>query len=89
MDSLDPDSASNQTIFIAAGTYKEQVSVPELAGSLYILGETPDTTTYTENTVLVTQSLSQDDGGDNDSTGKASSTCYEDHHVLFKRLTNY
>lgn len=70
MDSLDTSSSSNQTIFVAAGTYEEQVSVPELAGQLYILGETPDTTTYTENTVLVTQSLSQDDGGDNDSTGK-------------------
>ncbi|KAK2756583.1 hypothetical protein FQN54_005476, partial [Arachnomyces sp. PD_36] len=68
VDSLDTGSTSNQTIFIAAGTYEEQVSVPELAGPLYILGETPDTTTYTENTVLVTQSLSQDDGGDNDST---------------------
>lgn len=61
-------STTAQCIFIAAGTYKEQVYIQQLASSLTIYGSTTDTTGYSSNTVTITQGLSQDDVSSNDLT---------------------
>ena len=68
VDALDKSSTSEQCIFIAKGTYKEQVLVQSLKSPLTIYGETADTTGYTGNVVTITQGKSQDDGLTNEQT---------------------
>lgn len=71
MDSLGSDGG---TIYIAAGEYEEQVSVPDDVEGLTILGETEDVSSYTSNVVTIFQGRSQDDSEDNDATGVCAST---------------
>ncbi|KAH0602285.1 uncharacterized protein H6S33_009859, partial [Morchella sextelata] len=66
--SLSTTSSAAQCIFIYAGTYAEQVYIPARAAQLTIYGETTDTTSYTSNTVTITQGKSQDDSANNDAT---------------------
>lgn len=61
-------SSSEQSIFIEAGTYEEQVYVPELSGPVTIYGYTEDTTSYSANKVTITYGLSQEDVDNNDAT---------------------
>lgn len=68
IDALDSSSSSEQSIFIQAGTYKEQVYIQALSGPLTIYGYTEDTSSYASNKVTVSSGLSQDDGLDNDGT---------------------
>ncbi|KAH6634727.1 carbohydrate esterase family 8 protein [Chaetomium sp. MPI-SDFR-AT-0129] len=69
VNALSPSTTTAQCIFIYAGTYKEQVSITTaLKSSLTLYGETPDTSSYSANTVTITQSKSQDDGVGNDET---------------------
>lgn len=68
VNALSTSSTSAQCIFIAKGTYKEQVYIQQLKSALTIYGETTDTSGYTGNTVTITQSKSQSDGLTNDAT---------------------
>ncbi|KAH7379591.1 pectinesterase-like protein [Pyrenochaeta sp. MPI-SDFR-AT-0127] len=68
VNALSASSTSAQCIFIAKGTYKEQVYVKALKSALTIYGETTDTTGFSANTVTITQGKSQDDSSNNDLT---------------------
>lgn len=68
VNALSTTSTAEQCIFIAAGTYKEQVSVQQLKSPLIIYGQTSDTSSYGSNTVTITQGKSQDDQPNNDLT---------------------
>ncbi|PLB49376.1 putative pectin methylesterase [Aspergillus steynii IBT 23096] len=61
IDSLDADSSS-ACIYIAAGTYEEQLVI-KYRGKLTIYGETNDTTTYAQNTVTITHTISSPEAG--------------------------
>lgn len=61
-------SSSSPCIFIAPGTYKEQVTIPSTLGSLTIYGSTTNTGSYTSNTVLITGKRSQAQGLSNEDT---------------------
>ncbi|KAK0102395.1 hypothetical protein ONS95_006015 [Cadophora gregata] len=70
IDSLSTTSTTAQSIFILAGTYKEQVKIPARKASLKIYGYTTDTSSYTSNVVTITHSSSLASGAENDkSTG--------------------
>jgi len=66
-----PDTSSPQTIFIYPGTYEEQVIISRSA-PLTIMGYTTNTATYTENTVLITQSKSLGQTTSDDATATIS-----------------
>jgi pectinesterase len=68
VNALSASSTSAQCIFIAKGTYKEQVYVKQLKSALTIYGETTDTSSYAGNAVTITQGKSQDDSANNDAT---------------------
>ncbi|KAI8931302.1 hypothetical protein NX059_011644 [Plenodomus lindquistii] len=68
VDALSTSTTSAQCIYIAKGTYKEQVYIQQLKSALTIYGETTDTTSYGSNTVTITQGKSQDDSPNNDAT---------------------
>lgn len=68
VNALSTSSTTAQCIFIAKGTYKEQVYVQQLKSALTIYGETTDTTGFAANTVTITQGKSQDDSASNDLT---------------------
>ncbi|KAK4507423.1 hypothetical protein PRZ48_001158 [Zasmidium cellare] len=68
VDALSSSSSSEQSIFIEAGTYKEQVYVKKLSGPVTIYGYTEDTTSYSANKVTITYGLSQEDVDNNDAT---------------------
>ncbi|KIK62575.1 carbohydrate esterase family 8 protein [Collybiopsis luxurians FD-317 M1] len=63
-----PDDDSEQTIFINAGTYSEQVSITR-TGMLTIMGATSDTSTQTSNQVTITHSASLGTAGSDDLSG--------------------
>ncbi|KAF8900351.1 carbohydrate esterase family 8 protein [Mucidula mucida] len=67
VDSL-PDDATEQVIFVYAGTYEEQVYV-ERDGQTTIMGATDDTSSYTGNTVTITYSMSAGEAGNDDESG--------------------
>ncbi|KAL7269947.1 hypothetical protein RUND412_007358 [Rhizina undulata] len=68
VDSLSTTSTTAQCIFVYPGTYSEQVYISSRAAILTIYGSTTDTTSYTSNTVTITQGKSQDDSDNNDAT---------------------
>lgn len=68
VNSLSTSDAADQCIFINPGTYKEQVLVSKRTAKLTIYGYTTDTSTYANNKVTITSSLSQKDGLSNDET---------------------
>ncbi|KAH3981915.1 pectinesterase [Parastagonospora nodorum] len=68
VNALSTTSTTAQCIFIAKGTYKEQVYVQALKSPLTIYGETADTSSFSANTVTITQGKSQDDTPTNDET---------------------
>jgi len=68
VNALSASSTTAQCIFIAKGTYKEQVYIKALKSALTLYGETTDTSSYTGNTVTITQGKSQDDSANNDAT---------------------
>ncbi|CAK7227446.1 hypothetical protein SCUCBS95973_006546 [Sporothrix curviconia] len=51
VSAISTTSTSTSTIFIYAGTYTEQVTIPVLAGPLVIYGETANTASYVDNVV--------------------------------------
>ncbi|KAJ0422242.1 pectin lyase fold/virulence factor [Aspergillus carlsbadensis] len=55
-------SSDDACIFIAAGTYEEQLTI-DYAGSLTIYGETTDTGSYKQNTVTITHTISSPESG--------------------------
>jgi pectinesterase len=55
-------SSSDACIFIAAGTYQEQLTI-DYGGSLTIYGETTDTGSYKQNTVTITHTISSPESG--------------------------
>ncbi|KAF2137758.1 carbohydrate esterase family 8 protein [Aplosporella prunicola CBS 121167] len=69
VDALDTSTATEQSIFIYAGTYKEQVTLPKLKGGLKVYGYSKDDTTYAGNKVTITAGHSQKEGLDDDGTG--------------------
>jgi pectinesterase len=68
VNALSKTSTSSQCIFIAKGTYKEQVYIQQLKGPLVIYGETTNTGGFSANTVTITQGKSQNDSPNNDAT---------------------
>ncbi|KAF2238187.1 carbohydrate esterase family 8 protein, partial [Viridothelium virens] len=66
---LSTSSTSAQSIFIYPGTYSEQVAIPALKGLLTIYGSTTDTSSYTSNSVTITNGASQASGLTDDGTG--------------------
>jgi pectinesterase len=68
VNALSATSTAAQCIFIAKGTYKEQVYISSLKSALTIYGETTDTSSFSANTVTITQSKSQDNAPNNDET---------------------
>ncbi|CAN8103470.1 unnamed protein product [Discula destructiva] len=60
-------AAEGDCIFLAEGTYSEQVYVTTEALTMY--GYTDDTASYAGNKATITDGLSQDDGLDDDGTG--------------------
>ncbi|KAF7560149.1 hypothetical protein G7046_g3995 [Stylonectria norvegica] len=68
INSLSTTSTSAQCIFIAKGTYDEQVKVTARSAQLTIYGSTTDDTSYAANTVTITHDLSQADGLNNEGT---------------------
>jgi pectinesterase len=65
---LSTTASGTQCIFIYQGTYSEQVYIPARTAQLTIYGYTTDTSSYSGNTVTITQGLSQDDVSSNDLT---------------------
>jgi pectinesterase len=63
---LSTSSTSAQSIFIYAGTYTEQVTIPKLKSALTIYGYTSDTSSYTGNRVTIQHSYSQASGASSD-----------------------
>lgn len=57
-----PSSTSSACIYVASGTYQEQLTI-DFTGTLTIYGETSDTGTYKDNTVTITNTLSSPDAG--------------------------
>ncbi|KAH8729077.1 pectin methylesterase [Phaeosphaeriaceae sp. PMI808] len=68
VNALSASSSSAQCIFIAKGTYKEQVYIKSINSPLTIYGETTDTSSFSANTVTITQGKSQDNTPNNDET---------------------
>ncbi|KAH6887403.1 family 8 carbohydrate esterase [Thelonectria olida] len=68
VNSLSTSSSAAQCIFIAAGTYEEQVLVSARSAQLTIYGATSDDSSYGSNTVTITNNLSQASGLSNDET---------------------
>lgn len=64
------NTTSAQTIYIAPGTYTEQVYIPSLAGPLTVQGYTKDARSYKDNKVTITGNLSRQTPGlaNNDAT---------------------
>ncbi|KAJ8111689.1 hypothetical protein OPT61_g5770 [Boeremia exigua] len=64
------NTTSGQTIYIAPGTYTEQVYIPPLNGPLTVQGYTKDTRSYKDNKVIITGNLSRQTPGlaNNDAT---------------------
>ncbi|KAJ5614798.1 Pectinesterase [Penicillium herquei] len=62
---LDTGHLAEQTIFIKAGVYDEQVEIPTLRGGLIIYGETSDASSYLRNTVTITHNTSASRGDGN------------------------
>lgn len=64
------NTTSAQTIYIAPGTYVEQVYFPPLVGPLTVQGYTKDARSYTDNKVTITGNLSRQTPGlaNNDAT---------------------
>ncbi|KAG4421325.1 hypothetical protein IFR04_005508 [Cadophora malorum] len=70
INSLSTTSTTAQSIFILAGTYKEQVTIPARKASLKIYGYTTDTSSYASNVVTITHSSSLLSGAaDDEATG--------------------
>ncbi|KAH8431415.1 putative pectin methylesterase [Aspergillus melleus] len=61
LDSL-PTSSSSACIYIASGTYEEQLVI-KYPGTLTIFGETNDTSTYAHNTVTIMHTISSPEAG--------------------------
>ena len=64
------NTSSPQTIYIAPGTYSEQVYIPPLAGPLVVQGYTKDARSWKDNKVTITGNLSRQTPGlaNNDAT---------------------
>ncbi|CAI7646131.1 unnamed protein product [Penicillium glandicola] len=60
-------SSTAACIYIANGTYEEQITI-SYAGALTLYGETTDTQTYKENTVTITHTISSPESGSLDSS---------------------
>ncbi|APA07916.1 hypothetical protein SS1G_00468 [Sclerotinia sclerotiorum 1980 UF-70] len=57
IDALDADTTDNQYLFIAPGTYFEQVYLPPLVSNLTIQGYTEDARDYSGNQATITYNL--------------------------------
>jgi pectinesterase len=55
-------STADACIYIAGGTYKEQVTI-KYGGALTLYGQTADTSSYKSNTVTITHSLDSPTAG--------------------------
>ncbi|OJJ38372.1 hypothetical protein ASPWEDRAFT_106426 [Aspergillus wentii DTO 134E9] len=63
-DALDAlgSSTASACIYIASGTYEEQLTI-QYPGNLTLYGETTDTSTYKQNTVNITHTISSPEAG--------------------------
>ncbi|KAF2083938.1 carbohydrate esterase family 8 protein [Saccharata proteae CBS 121410] len=69
VDALDTSTSDTQYIFIYQGTYDEQVYIQSLNGALKIYGYSEDDSSYSSNTVTITQALALADVSTDDETG--------------------
>lgn len=76
-------AASGATIFIEAGTYKEQVYIPAGKNDLKIIGYSATDTTYTGNEVIITQGLAQDAASKPNNDGTATLRAWGDGLKLY------
>ena len=83
VNALSTTSTTAQSIFIEAGTYSEQVYVPARKAALTIYGYTTDTSSYANNKVTITQSLSLADAASDDETAtlRAWSTNFKVYNI--------
>ncbi|KAF1779315.1 Pectinesterase, Asp active site [Phytophthora cactorum] len=58
---LDPNTTSEQTVFVRPGVYNEQVLISPLSGPLVLQGFTCDAMSYASNEVTITQAKAQKD----------------------------
>lgn len=61
-------SSGEKCIFIAEGTYDEQVVIPSTSAQITIYGYTTDDTSYKSNKATISHGLSQADGLNNEQT---------------------
>jgi len=66
VNALSTTSTTAQSIFLYAGTYSEQVTIPSLKSALTVYGYTTDTSSYTSNVVTISHSSSLASGAAND-----------------------
>lgn len=66
VSSISTSSTSAHSIFIYAGTYTEQVTIPSLSGKLTIYGYTSNTASYSSNVVNLDWSSSLASGAADD-----------------------
>ena len=71
VSALDTSSSSAQCIFINEGTYDEQVYIASLKGALTIYGYTEDDTSYSGNTVTITNNGALVNADSDDDTATA------------------
>ncbi|KAJ5701294.1 pectinesterase family protein [Penicillium malachiteum] len=55
-------SSTSACIFVYSGTYEEQLTI-DFGGTLTLYGETTDSGTYKDNTVMITHTISSEDAG--------------------------
>jgi pectin methylesterase-like acyl-CoA thioesterase len=68
VNALSLTATTSQTLFINPGTYVEQVFIPALHSNLIIQGYTPDTRSYSLNTVTITYDLALENTTSDDLT---------------------
>lgn len=75
-------SSSPACVYIAQGTYKEQVVI-DYKGALTLYGETSDTSSYKGNGVTITHTISSDDAGtlDDSATLRVRSSDFKMYNI--------
>lgn len=76
-------AANGATIFIEAGTYKEQVYIPAGKNNLKIIGESALDTSWERNKVIITQGLAQDAASKPNNDGTATLRVWGDGLKLY------
>ncbi|PVH89875.1 carbohydrate esterase family 8 protein [Cadophora sp. DSE1049] len=68
VNALSKTATASQTLFIKAGTYREQVYIQALKSPLVVMGETTDPSSYKANKVTIINNISRNTVANNDLT---------------------